>query len=212
MTSSKRRGVVAGRLAQGGRLSRAGDRVGTARRRHRENADHAVAADSIAAIGLLRGKRRRVVVHDGTQCIVERQVLAARRQREVGVQRRAGAVLRRRPDHDRGIGRQRQGGDRPLDEVLVVVGEVPAGEVDRLCRRVPQLEPVAVVAVVVDDRGGVRRHQLGDDHMCRRGECWRRVADVEHDGYRGGREHSARPQHSTSAPRPSAAHGKNTTF
>ena len=76
-----------------------------------------------------------------------------------------GTVFTRREHHEESIGCHRMCRQCPLGEVQRVVGEVPAGDVDRAALRVPQFDPVGSIAVGIEQRRVVRGHELVDEDV-----------------------------------------------
>ena len=111
------------------------------------------------------GNSRGVLVRDGRAVGPNQgEVLAVVVELEVRVQRRGrnDAVLLRREDHEIAVRRERVVWKPPLRQRVVVIGQIPAVEVDRGDRRVVDLDPIGVIPVVVGQAGLVDRQELGD--------------------------------------------------
>jgi hypothetical protein len=83
------------------------------------------------------------------------------------VQRAFGVVpiLVRGEDDDVAPRRQREVREPPRSVVVAIIGERLACEGERLKRRVVELDPVRVVAVLVGQGHGVARHTLGQHRV-----------------------------------------------
>ena len=124
-----------------------------------------VGADSERRIGDLRLVSRRVAGDDVRSVRAqEREQLALTIEAKVRVQlgARVPTVLLRREDDEEASGIERHRGEGPLGEVLGVVRQIVAGQVDRGVAAVVELDPVAVFAVLVPDRIGVEGEELAD--------------------------------------------------
>ena len=125
----------------------------------------------IAAKGDVGGLRRiaRDLREHGVARIEQLQRPAARGQQEIRVQRRRRdrAVFRRRPHDQALIGRDRH--DRESPRRRPVRELQPAQRHARRRARIPYLDPRLMGDVLIHDVGDIRREELGDAHVLRRG-------------------------------------------
>ena len=145
------------------RQKRANRRAGTEQRD-----GVSVSDDTVRNVGHLRREQRCELRDDvgavrGDEC----EILAARTEFEIGVQRRAGraAIFLRGEDDKETIGRQVGGRELPLGEIVRRVGEKPTREAGGGSILVLNFNPVGVVAVLVIERDVIDRHELGDGEL-----------------------------------------------
>ncbi len=139
----------------------------------------AIGQQAIAHIPNLRGELWRIGMDDLLVGIGEGQEFPIGAEGEVGmhVSRRVDVILHilARSEHQQILPRAEHSlrliGDRPLVEVVGIVGQIPTRQIDRLGSRIPNLDPVARVAIPIFDRISVARHELGDQGSRREGEA-----------------------------------------
>jgi len=128
--------------------------------------------DAVGDIGKLRRELRRELRGDGAVRVRQREVFAGGVELEVRVQRRArhAAVLARGEHDHEAAGGEVGRGEEPLRGIARAVAQSPVEQVDAGARRVLDLDPVGGVAILVIQRLGVARHELGDAHLGRSGK------------------------------------------
>ena len=121
------------------------------------------ATDAVRHVGVLFRIR---ILADNSRSVRadEREVTAGSIQLEVRVQRCAWrpTVLARREHYQIAAGGEVAGRQTPFPEIAGLVGEEPA--VQRHCRRagIEQLNPIRALAIFVEHRAGVCRHEFAD--------------------------------------------------
>ncbi len=128
---------------------------------------------AIGQIGSL-GRVGRRQLRDGLAGRVrpeEAEVFAAGFQLEAGMQltRSRRPVFSRGEDDEVFPRRQRSRGEGPHGRLGAVVGQGPAGELDRLGSQIAQLNPVRAVAIFISKASLVRCEQLVDNKLADRG-------------------------------------------
>ena len=76
----------------------------------------------------------------------------------------AGVILAGGEHHQPLVGVERHLGEEPFGQIAAIIRQRPALEVDLLFATVVQLDPVAIHALVILDRGGA---QFADHHVAR---------------------------------------------